>query len=101
VRRFRFVPLWGIAVYLLYPLRRVDCATCGVKVERVPWAQGKNHLTTTYAWFLARWAKRLSWKEVADVFNTNWDSVVRSVSRARVNSHPRPGQGQGLSFAHA
>jgi transposase len=82
VRRFQFVPLWGIAVYFLYPLRRVDCAACGVKVERVPWAQGKNHLTTTYAWFLARWAKRLSWKEVADVFNTGWDSVVRSVKMA-------------------
>lgn len=69
-------------MYFLYPLRRIDCATCGVKVERIPWAQGKNHLTTTYAWFLSRWAKRLSWKEVADVFNTGWDSVVRSVKMA-------------------
>jgi transposase len=82
VRRFRYVPLWGIAVYLLYPLRRVDCPACGVKVERIPWAQGKNHLTTTYAWFLARWTKRLSWKEVADAFDTGWDSVVRAVKMA-------------------
>ncbi|MBE0616356.1 MAG: ISL3 family transposase [Proteobacteria bacterium] len=82
VRRFEFVPLWGIRVYFLYPLRRVACPTCGVKVERVPWAQGKNHLTTTYAWFLARWAKRLSWKEVAEVFQARWDTVVRSVKMA-------------------
>ena len=39
-------------------MRRVDCPTCGVTVERVPWGDGKGHLTTSYLWFLARWAKR-------------------------------------------
>ena len=29
-REFDFVPVWGIAVTLLYALRRVDCPTCGV-----------------------------------------------------------------------
>jgi transposase len=82
VRQFEFVPVWGIRVFFLYALRRVHCHTCGVKVERVPWAQGKNHLTSTYAWFLARWTKRLSWKEVAEVFHASWDSVVRSVKMA-------------------
>jgi len=82
VRRFEFVPLWGISVFFLYALRRVDCPACGVKVERVPWAEGKNHLTTTYAWFLAKWAKRLSWKETAEAFQTSWDNVFRSVKMA-------------------
>lgn len=82
VRRFEFVPLWGIAVFFLYAMRRVDCPRCGIKVERVPWAEGKNHLTTTYSWFLAKWAKRLSWKEVADAFQTKWDNVFRSVKMA-------------------
>ena len=81
-RRFEFVPLWGIAVFFLYAMRRVDCPRCGVKVEQVPWAQGKNHLTTTYAWFLAKWARRLSWKETADAFQTAWDNVYRSVKMA-------------------
>ena len=82
IRRFEFVPLWGIAVFFLYAMRRVDCPSCGIKVERVPWAEGKNHLTTTYAWFLANWAKRLSWKETADAFQTKWDNVFRSVKMA-------------------
>jgi len=82
VRRFEFVPLWGIAVFFLYAMRRVECPRCGIKVERIPWADGKNHLTTTYAWFLAKWAKRLSWKEVADAFQTTWDNVFRSVKMA-------------------
>lgn len=81
-RRFEYVPLWGIAVYFLYTMRRVACPTCGVKVEEVPWADGKCHLTTSYRWFLARWAKRLSWKEVASVFQTSWENVFRAVKHA-------------------
>ncbi|MBI3847657.1 MAG: hypothetical protein HY292_23735 [Planctomycetes bacterium] len=73
VRRFEFVPLWGIAVFFLYVMRRVDCRTCGVIVEAVPWATGKQQITTSYAWFLAGWAKRMSWSEVARVFRTTWD----------------------------
>jgi len=81
-RRFEFVPLWGLRVFFLYMMRRVACPTCGVTVEHVPWADGKHQLTTTYMWFLARWAKRLSWKEVAGVFQTSWDQVFRSVAMA-------------------
>ena len=43
-RLFTFVPLWGYAVYLRYVMRRVNCAVCGVKVEQVPWSEGKSHL---------------------------------------------------------
>ena len=81
-RRFEFVPLWGIPVFFLYGMRRVDCPACGVTVEMVPWAQGKSHLTVTYAWFLAGWAKRMSWSEVARVFQSSWESVFRSVEMA-------------------
>lgn len=81
-RRFEFVPLWGMAVFLVYALRRVNCEPCGVRVEAVPWAEGKNQLTTTYCWFLAGWAKRLSWLEVARAFGTTWESVFRSVEMA-------------------
>jgi transposase len=81
-RRFAFVPLWGILVYFIYAMRRVDCPSCGVVVEAVPWAEGKQHMTKAYAWFLAGWAKRLSWKEVARAFHTSWDTVFRSVEMA-------------------
>jgi transposase len=81
-RRFEFVPLWGISVFFLYAMRRVSCRTCGVVVEGVPWATGKSHLTQAYAWFLAGWAKRMSWKEVARAFGTSWENVFRSVEKA-------------------
>ena len=78
-RRFDFVPLWNIPVYLEYRMRRIDCPDCGVKVERVPWADGKSHATKAFQLFLARWARKLSWKETAESFCTSWDTVFRSV----------------------
>jgi transposase len=81
-RHFQYVPILGMAVYLVYTMRRVNCPTCGVIVEQVPWAEGKSPLTTAYKWFLARWAKRLSWQDVARVFGTTWEHVFRSVKYA-------------------
>jgi len=81
-RRFEYVPLWGIAVMFVYARRRVDCRRCGVTAERVPWATGKSRLTTRYRWFLARWARRLSWQEVATIFHTTWRNVFASVKHA-------------------
>ena len=81
-REFQFVPLWGIAVFLLYSMRRVNCRRCGVRVESIPWAEGKRRTTISFEWFLSIWAKRLSWTEVAQIFGTSWETVFRSVERA-------------------
>jgi len=82
VRRFQFVPLWGMPVFLVYAMRRVKCPPCGVTVEQVPWATGKCRLTTSFRWFFAGWAKRLSWQATADAFQTTWEDVFRSVKHA-------------------
>ncbi|MGH7927761.1 MAG: ISL3 family transposase [Candidatus Binatia bacterium] len=79
-RTWEFVPLWQITVLFIYALRRVNCPTCGVVVERVPWASGKCRQTNSYRLFLATWAKRLSWQDVADIFHTSWDTVFRAVN---------------------
>ena len=78
-RLFEFIAIWSIAVFLSYTMRRVNGSTCGIKVEAVPWAQGKHSCCDVYRHFLASWAKRLSWKETASCFNTSWDTVCRSV----------------------
>src|SRR5882757_9179727 len=78
-RCFEFIPLWGFLVFLLYRMRRVDCRNCGVVVEEVPWGDGKHQLTRAYMLFLARWARKLSWKETAQSFRTSWDKVHDAV----------------------
>lgn len=81
-RRFEFIPFWGILVYFVYAMRRVDCPRCGVTVEVVPWAEGKSPITTAYGWFLAGWAKRMAWSQVAEAFHTSWHSVALAVEMA-------------------
>ena len=60
-------------------MRRVECSRCGVKVEKVPWADGKHSCCNAYRQFLSRWARLLSWKDTAVCFRTSWDNVRRSV----------------------
>lgn len=78
-RLFEHVPIWTFKVYFRYAPRRVSCPDHGIKVEAMPWAQGKERMTRSYKVYLARWAKRLSWKETAAVFETSWDTVFRAV----------------------
>jgi transposase len=78
-RRWQFVPLWGIPTYFLYAPRRVECAEHGVVVEHLPWSDGKRPVTYALMGFLARWGRRLSWRETAQVFQTSWEAVYRSV----------------------
>jgi len=63
-RRFRFVPLWGLVVYLVYAMRRVNCSTCGITVERVIRSRleplktvarsVRDHRTLILNWFAAQ-----------------------------------------------
>ena len=78
-RSWLFIPLWGIATWFLYAVRRVDCPEHGVVVEHIPWSEGKRPVTLAMIGFLARWARRLSWRETARAFGTSWECVYRSV----------------------
>ena len=80
-RTFLMVPLWGIPVQLIYPMRRVSCTPCDrVVVEQIPWAQGKSPMTTVFMIFLASWAKVTTWKETGKRFHVGWDTVYRAVA---------------------
>src|SRR3982751_4405764 len=96
-RRFEFIPFWGFLVFLLYSMRRVDCRRCqAVVVEEVPWGDGKRTLTRAYMLFLARWARRLSWKETAEAFRTSWDKVFDAVEHLEFGHFKRPQRGSSV-----
>jgi transposase len=79
-REWHYVPIWNIPVFLHYAPRRVVCPIHSAPtVEAMPWNQGKSPYAKAYKLFLARWARRLSWKETATVFGASWDAVCRSV----------------------
>jgi transposase len=73
------VPLWGIPTAFWYSPRRVNCTQHGIIVEHLPWSAGKRPVAIPMMIFLARWARRLSWRETARAFQTSWEAVYRSV----------------------
>ncbi len=78
-RVFEFIPIWGEQIFLRYTMRRINCPSCGVLVERVPWAAGKEQKCKVFMAFLASWAQDLPWKRVAERFRTSWHTVCSSV----------------------
>ena len=78
-RRFEFIPIWGFSIFLIYSMRRIDCSKCGIKIEKVPWANGKEQTTKSFQYYLAHFAKLMSWKDVATTFKVSWDTVYHAV----------------------
>lgn len=65
-RSWRHVPLWGIEVELRYRPWRVRCSCCeALKVERIPWTQGKSPISKPLIVVLATWSRLLPWDTVA------------------------------------
>lgn len=79
MREWMGIPIWGIAVWFRYAPRRVTCPTHGVVVEWMPWNEGKHPMTVPMMVFLAQWARRLSIKEVGEVFRVSWHGVFHAV----------------------
>jgi len=83
VRQWKHVPLWGMATTLRYAPRRVVCPRCAkVRVEAIPWSQGKCRLSKGLIWLLASWCKLLAWDVVARLFGVHWNTVATAVRQA-------------------
>lgn len=54
----------------------------GIVAEYLPWVCGKHPYTLAFQVWLARWARRLSWKEVGRLFHVSWDTVAGAVEAA-------------------
>ena len=81
-RRWKYLPILGIPVTLVYRPARVQCPTCGVKVEAIPWSMGKSPVSRALVRALASWARDLSWSKVAQHFNVSWATVSQAVEAA-------------------
>jgi transposase len=78
-RSWKHVPLWGIPVTLEYAPARVKCLQCGVRVEAIPWSEGKSRLSKGFVALLSAWCRLLPWKQVARLFGVHWNTVAAAV----------------------
>jgi transposase len=78
-RRWKHVPLWGIPALLIYKPRRVQCAQCGIRVEAIPWTQGKSPISVPLSVFLATLAREVAWQVAGRLFGFHWNTVGSAV----------------------
>lgn len=82
-RNWRHVPLWGIEVELRYRPWRVKCSCCeALKVEKIPWTEGKSPISKPLIVVLATWSRILAWDVVAKLYGVSWSTVVVAVNHA-------------------
>lgn len=82
-REWKHLSLWGIPVKLVYAPARVICPVCGkIRVESIPWSQGKCRLSVNLLWMLSEFSKLLPWKTVAELFGVHWNTVATAVREA-------------------
>jgi transposase len=74
-RWVRDLPLLDAQTHLLVRRYRVDCPTCGPKLERLNWLLPWSRVTLRLAESVARLCKVLPIKHVAEFYGLGWDAV--------------------------
>lgn len=88
-RRVRELPILDAETWLVVPLARVQCGTCGPTVEGLPWLDRYARMTKRFAESVARLAQVLPIQHVADWFGLSWDTV-QAIDRAALEAHLGP-----------
>lgn len=81
VRRWRHLDACGLAVELEYALWRVDCRSCGIIVEMVPWAVAGSGFTQVFEDAVAALAQRTDKTTVTRMMRVAWPTVGRIIER--------------------
>lgn len=81
-RCWRDLSLRDRPLVLVYAPRRVRCPTCGVRVEKIPWAGRWQRITDALLAVVARLSRVLSWKETAHHYGLDWKTVAAAVQKA-------------------
>lgn len=80
-RQWRHLDAWGIRTIVVADLRRVRCPHCGVRVERVPWADTGSRLTHDFERDILGRARDASIQGVCRQLGVHWTTVMRLVEK--------------------
>lgn len=95
-RRWRHLDVAGMLVHLRYDTRRVDCPRCGVKVERLPWAETSAWFTRPFEDHVGYLAQRCDKTAVSSMMRVAWDTVGAIIQRV-VARHQKRDPLKGLT----
>lgn len=81
-RRWRDLGLRDQPLWLVYAPHRVGCPRCGLRVEKIPWADKWQRVTHALFRAVATLARHLDWSSVAAHLQLNWKTVAAVVEGA-------------------
>ena len=76
-RTVRDFHVWGKRSYLSFREARVDCAKCGVKVEKLDWLEPYQRMTVRYEKYLASLCDFMPVSDVSEIEGVNKDTLYR------------------------
>ncbi len=80
-RDWRHLGIGAVRVWFRHAPRRVECAECGVRVERVPWASPGSMFTLPFEEMVAYLAQATDKTKVTRLMGSSWQTVGSIVSR--------------------
>ena len=80
-RRWRHLDLGRCRLWLVYEIRRLDCANCGIRTEELPWARPGARHTRDFEDMVLWLAKRTDRTSVATLMRCSWETVTAIINR--------------------
>ena len=71
----RDLPCGPLRIYLELEVRRVACAQCGVRREKLHWLADNPHYTKRFAYYVGRRCRDSTIKAVAEELHLDWKTV--------------------------
>lgn len=71
----RDLPCGPLRIYLEFEVRRVACAQCGVRREKLPWLADNPFYTKRFAYYVGRRCRDSTVKAVAEELHLDWKTV--------------------------
>lgn len=87
-RAWRHLDLAGMRTSFRYAPHRVDCPTCGVTTELVPWAAPTSRFTEAFEQMTGYLAQQCSRTVVAEAMRISWNTVGPLIERVVARAAP-------------
>jgi transposase len=90
-RRFRSLPIGGRATFVLLPIPRVECRSCGATRQvEVPFAEARRSYTKSFERYALELSRRMTIRDVAHHLGVSWDVVKDLQKRDLSRRYARP-----------
>src|SRR4051812_42451716 len=90
-RRFRTVPIGSRATFVVLPVPRVECQTCGVvRQVKIPFADPRRSFTRSFERYALELGRRMTIRDVARHLGVGWDVIKDLQKRDLLRRFAKP-----------